>query len=162
MRKISCRNESSLINKLWKSKPSPQDDETISEAKSSCFSLSEPHSFKRQSLIPPPHCCSHPRPKPSNLPSNECDCARMPARECPPDESHSDGLLPLLPFCGPAILTLLVARVSTRLCTASLASPKLPNTIPWTVGKERSLFSAGPILPSSTPPKSLSVFLAFS
>jgi hypothetical protein len=128
------------------------------------LSLSHTCSSSKASLLLPIAAVT-PLPKPSSLPSNECDCQG----ECTHYVGHSDRLLPLLspdqtlphPL-RPSHSDPAGGKSLHQTMDSFIGFPKLPNTMPWTVGKERSLFSTGPTLPPSTPPKSLLVSLAFS
>ena len=58
---------------------------------------------------------------------------------------------PLLPTCGPAYLTRDTARWWRRDCRSSEASPKAPITMPWTLPREPSLRSTGPVVSLGVP-----------
>ena len=58
---------------------------------------------------------------------------------------------PLLPFWGPATLTLEMARWWIREWRSSDPSPNAPTTTPFTSPSEPSLVSTGPVLPGAVP-----------
>ena len=70
----------------------------ISKAKSCGFPLPKPHSLELQSLLPPPHCCSHPPtqalPKDSSTVTDEPTHTSKPSHKPPTAKPPEDAVAP--------------------------------------------------------------------